>query len=82
MIGITVLEIIKILLGYSCFKILSKQQSESAMHICIRKAVCVCVCVCLYPLFFGFLSHLGHHRALSRVSCAIQQVLISYLLYT
>ena len=25
----------------------------------------------IYPLFFGFLSHLGHHRALSRVPCAI-----------
>ena len=25
-----------------------------------------------YPLFFGFLFHLGHHRALSRVTCAIQ----------
>ena len=24
------------------------------------------------PLFFGFPSHLGHHRAVSRVSCAIQ----------
>lgn len=71
MIGITVLEIIKILLEYSCFKILSKQQSESAMHICIRKAVCVCVCS--HPLFFGFISHLGHHSALN----AIQEVLIS-----
>ena len=26
----------------------------------------------LYLLFFGFLSHLGHHRALRRVPCAIQ----------
>ena len=26
----------------------------------------------IYPLFFGFPSHLGHHRALSRVPCAIQ----------
>ena len=25
----------------------------------------------IYPLFFGFPSHLGHHRALSGVSCAI-----------
>ena len=33
------------------------------------------------PLF-GFPSHLGHHRALSRVLCAVQQVLISHLLYT
>ena len=35
--------------------------------------------VYIYPLFFGFPSHLGHHRALSGVPCAIQQVLISYL---
>ena len=28
--------------------------------------------ICIYPLFFGFLFHLGHHRALSRVPCAIQ----------
>ena len=31
------------------------------------------------PLFFGFPSHLGHYTALSRVSCAVQQGLISYL---
>ena len=36
----------------------------------------------IYPLPFGFPSHSGHHRALSRVPCAIQKVLISYLLYT
>ena len=35
----------------------------------------------LYPLFFRFFSHIGHDRALSRVPCAIQQVLISYLFY-
>ena len=35
-----------------------------------------------YSLFFGFLSHLGHYRALSRVPWATQQVLISYLFYT
>ena len=46
------------------------QQSESATHICI------------YPLFLGFSSHFGHHRASSRVSCAIQLVLIGYLFYT
>ena len=28
----------------------------------------------IYPLFSGFPSHLGHHRALHRVPCAIQQV--------
>ena len=36
----------------------------------------------IYPFFFGFPSHLGHHRALSRVPCAIQQDYISYLFYT
>ena len=34
------------------------------------------------PFFLQFPSHLGHHRALSRVSCAIQSMLISYLFYT
>ena len=33
-------------------------------------------CVYLYTIFFGFPSHLGRHRPLSRVPCAIQQVLI------
>ena len=36
---------------------------------------------CIYVPFFGFPSHLGHHRALSRVPCAVQSVLIN-LLYT
>ena len=31
-----------------------------------------CCCCCFYPLFFRFPSHLGHHRALSRVPCALQ----------
>ena len=35
----------------------------------------------VYPLFFRFFSHIGHHRILSRVPCAIQQVLISCLFY-
>ena len=39
------------------------------------------VCVCAYLPSFGFPFHLGHHRALRRVPCAIQQVLISYLFY-
>ena len=33
-------------------------------------------------LFFRFPSHLGHHKSLSSVPCAVQQVLISYLVYT
>ena len=44
------------------------QQSQSAL------------CIQIY-LFWGFLSHLGHHRAPSRVPCAKQQVLISYIFY-
>ena len=35
----------------------------------------------IYSLF-GFPSHLGHRRALSRAPCAVQQVLISYLFDT
>ena len=35
----------------------------------------------IYLLFFRFYSHIGHYRVLSRVACAIQQVLISYLFY-
>ena len=42
----------------------------------------VCVCVYIYIPCFGLHSHLGHHRALGRVPCAIHQVLISYLFYT
>ena len=34
------------------------------------------------PLFFGFPSHIDHHRALSSVPCAIQYVPISYLFCT
>ena len=32
--------------------------------------------ICLYPFFLGFTSHLGHHRLLSRVRCALQQILV------
>ena len=35
----------------------------------------------LYSLFFRFFAHIGHYRVLSRVPCAIQQILISYLFY-
>ena len=35
----------------------------------------------IYSLIFRFLSHIGHYRLLSRVPCATQQVLISYLFY-
>ena len=35
----------------------------------------------IHPLFFRFLSHIGYCSVLSRVPCAIQQVLSSYLFY-
>ena len=38
--------------------------------------------VYLYPLFpHSFFSHIGHYRVLSRVPCAILEVLISSVLY-
>ena len=38
--------------------------------------------ICMHiPVFFGFPSHLGHHRALSGVPWATQQIHVSYLFY-
>ena len=45
---------------YNVVLVSTEQQSESAIRIYI------------YPLFSGFLSHLCHHRAMSRVPSAIQ----------
>ena len=42
----------------------------------MRVRLCVCVYIYISP-FFGFPSHSGHHRALSRVPCAVQHVLIA-----
>ena len=36
----------------------------------------------IYSFFFRFFSHIGYHRILSRVPCALQQVLVGYLSYT
>ena len=53
---------------YKVVLLFAVQQSESV--------VCVCVCIYIYiyisPLFFGFFSHTGHYKVLSRVPCAIQ----------
>ena len=54
-------------LSYNVVLVLGVQQSESVIHIS--------------TLFFRFFSHIDHYRVLSRVPCAIQQVLISYLFY-
>ena len=35
----------------------------------------------IYPVCFGFPSHLGHHGSLRRVPGPKQYVLIAYLLY-
>ena len=65
-------EIFKFLLEYNCFTIVL-----FLLYIKVNLPY-----VYIYPLFFGISSHLGHHIALSRVPCVIQQVLISYLFYT
>ena len=59
----------KIFLEYSCLQ-------------CCASFCCIAKGISIYPLFFGFPSPLGHHRALSSVPCALQQVLTSYLFYT
>ena len=61
------------LLEYSCFTILCQFLLYSKVNQ---------LYIYIYSLFFGFPSYLGHHRALSRVPCAIKLVLISYLFYT
>ena len=66
---------IGICLIYDAVLVSGVLQSESTIYI----YVCVCVCVCV--LFFRLFYHIGHHRVLSRVPCAIQEVLISYLFY-
>ena len=66
---------IRVQLLYIDVLVSAVQQSDSAICICM-------LYVCMYLLFVGFPSHSGHHRALSRVPCAIQDVFISYLFYT
>ena len=39
------------------------------------------LCIYIYLFFFRFFFHIGYYRVLSRVPCAIQQVLVDYLLY-
>ena len=66
-------KLISIRVQYSCFTMLGQLILYSKVSQ---------LYVYIYPLFFGFPSHSGHHRTLSRVSLDIQQVLISYLFYT
>ena len=64
---------LKFLVVYSCFTMLCHFLLHSKANL---------LYVCIHPFLFGFLSHLGHHRALTRVPCAVQQLPISYILYT
>ena len=61
---------IVIYLLYRSVSLSTVKQSESATHIYIYK-----------PSFFRLHSHSGHQRVLSRVPCAEQEVLLSYLVY-
>ena len=67
----------KFLLEYSCFKLSCQFLLQFLLYSKVNQPY-----VYMRSLFFGFPSHLGHHRAPSRVPCATQQVLISYLFYT
>ena len=53
-----------------------------ALQCCVSFCYTVEIYVYIYSLFFGFPSYLSPHRALSRVSWAVQFVLISYLFYS
>ena len=55
-----------IYLTYNVVLVLGVQQSNSVIHI-------------IYYLFFRLFPHISHYKVLSRVSCAIQEVLITWL---
>ena len=40
------------------------------------------LCVYIYPFFFRFFPHIGYYKILSRVPCAIQQVMVIYFIYS
>ena len=51
------------------------QQSDSVMHIHAS------ILFFMHLFFFKFFSHLGYHKILCIVPCAIQEVLAGYLVY-
>ena len=53
---------------YNAVLVSGAQQNNSFLHIYL-------------PIFFRFFSHIGYCRILSRVPCAIQEVLADYLIY-
>ena len=57
---------------YNVVLVSGVQQSESVTHINIHISTLS---------FFRFFSHISHHRVLSKVPCAIRQVLVSNSLF-
>ena len=56
-------------MAYSCLRFSGGQQSESVIHRHMAT---------LFKIFF---SHMGHYRVLNSAPCAVQRVLISYLVH-
>ena len=54
------------------------QQSDAVIFVYI---LVLYVNIYVSSFIFTFCSHIGHYRMLSRVPCAIQSVLVSYLFY-
>ena len=57
----------------------SVQQSESALYIYIY--IYISIYLSVWFVLWRFFSHISYYRALSRVPCATQQVLIRHLFY-
>ena len=71
--------------AYSCLTMFvelvsAEQQSESAISIHIKRGNIKTISIHIFPLFFGFPSHLGRYRALSRVFCRF--LLVIYSIYS
>ena len=45
------------------------------------KVIQLYIYIYMYLFFFRFFSHIGYYKVLSRVPCAIQQVLADYIFY-
>ena len=57
-------KVMRVWLTYNVVLVSAVQQSETVIYT--------------FPLLFRFFSYIGHCRVLSKVPCAIQQILISY----
>ena len=63
------LNVIGVQLTHNAVLVSGVQQSEAVIQLRMYT----------YPFPFGFFSHIGHYTVLSRLPCAIQQVLVTYL---